>query len=88
MREEGYSFSCQTFKFYEFFHFKCLLQLFHHLRNFIRHLKKVSSDITAKNPLHFGVWISDETLDTVSLIQLFSVPGSVKPFTPTYSHHI
>ena len=33
--------------------------------------EKVSSDITAKNPLRFGVWISDETLDTVSLIQLF-----------------
>ena len=44
------------------FCFKSLLQLFHHLRNFIRHLKKASSDITAKNPLHFGVWIADETL--------------------------
>ena len=55
------------------FCFKCLLQLFHHLRNFIRHLKKASSDITTPETpqLRFGVWISDETPDTVSLIQLF-----------------
>ena len=44
------------------FCFKSLLQLFHHLRNFIRHLKKASSDITTETPLRFGVWISDETL--------------------------
>ena len=44
------------------FCFKCLLQLFHHLRNFIRHLKKASSDITTETPLRFGVWISDEKL--------------------------
>ena len=57
MREEGYHFSCQTFQFYEFFRFKCLPQLFHHLRNFIRYLKKASSDITTKNPLAF--WCLD-----------------------------
>ena len=49
-------------RFFLFSAAKPLLQLFHHLRNFIRYLKKASSDITTKNPLRFGVWISDETL--------------------------
>ena len=69
------------------FCFKCLLQLFHHLRNFIRHLKKHLLISQLKNPYVAGVWISHETL----LLSVWSncfVPGRVKPFTPTYSYHI